>query len=410
MQSTIVILGGGFGGVYTLRALARRLKHRDARIILIDRENYFLFSPLVHEVATGGVNRESVATPLRDITRRVRHAELLQAAVLSVDFAGRRVETSAGSVAYDTLVVALGAESNFYGVPGAGEHALPLKFLEDAVRIKNRILDIFEEANRRNTDAKRQPLTVVIIGGGPTGVELAAELGELVHRDLKRALPALDFSRVRLVLVEGMDDILGGFHPKMRQRARTALERHHIEIRCSSPVAEITPAEVRLRDGSCIPATLTIWTAGVKPVAVRFNPEPPRVRGGRLDVLPTLQLARFPNVFAVGDIAFPQSQQLPPPMTAQVARAEAEIAARNIIALMEGRTPERFAYTPRGMLVSLGSMMAGAELKYFKFFGRAAWIIWRTFYITRVLGLRNRVKVAVDWFFNLFSSRDISRV
>lgn len=411
-EQTIVILGGGFGGVYALQYLPRRLKVRTGlRILLIDRENYFLFSPLVHEVATGGVSRESVVTPLREILQPHPRAAFLHATIQGIDFQHQVVNTTAGEISYDYLVLALGAETNFYDLAGVAAHMLPLKSLNDAVAIKNHLITVFERASQAGDPRQRRELlTVVIVGGGSTGVELATELGELVHRDLRKTFPTLDFSEVRLLLLEGMDQILSVFHPSVQERAAAALRRHGIEIRPGARVQEATPDGLRLVGGEFIPARTVIWTAGVKPSGVALTPKPSRAREGRLDVLATLQMPQFPNVFAIGDIAFPRDQPSPPPMTAQVARAEARVCAANLLALIEGAPLKAFRYRSKGMFLSLGNMMAGAELKYIRFFGRLAWIAWRTFYIAMLFGWRNKAKVAIDWFFNLFSSRDISRI
>ncbi len=387
----ILILGGGFAGVYAFVRLHKRY-HKDPSVELrmVSASDYFLFTPLLHEVATGGITEESVKFNIRAMLDCCL-ADFVQASALHVDLAKKVVGTTEGACPYDVLIYALGAGTGYFSLSEDSQrHTLPLKTIEDARRIKARLVGLFEEA--------AEP-SIFVVGGGPTGVEVAAEIRE--YFDTLRNL----FKRTdgRVTLVHAGKRLLPQFHADLGAKTAHVLETRGVDVILNGTVSNIDAHHVVLSDHRRIPANLVIWAAGVVAYRIPFSPDVVTDPKGRIAVSPFLSLPGHPEVFVAGDAAGLNDV----PMTAQAAVAMGEAAAHNAIAFLSAGKPVRFTYRHRGDLFSLGQWLAGAEVFGMRFFGHFAWWLWRTIYLMKIIGVRNRVKVMVDWTFNLFLPRNI---
>ena len=324
----VVIVGGGFGGTYTARYLMSAVRRGEIKVTLINRTNYFLFTPLLHEVATGGLSPTATAEPLREIFSgsgvTIRESE-----VSGVDPARKVVSTDDGEVPHDYLVVSAGAETNFYGIPGAALHSLVLKNLADAVKIRDRVVESFEQAVTLEPSERAKKLSFVVVGGGATGVELVTELAELIHDTLcpYYGSKGKTCHAATITLVSSDQDLLAVFPPRMRATAKAVLKRKGINLRLGVKVTEVTVEEIKFSDGSSLPASVVFWTAGVKPSPLGL-PEAERHPNGRIIIDEYLRAKGVENIFVIGDLAAPL------PMLAQVAVEQARVLAGNILALL----------------------------------------------------------------------------
>jgi NADH dehydrogenase len=405
----IVIVGAGFGGIYTARYLAKLAKSGVVEVTLIDRHNYFLFTPLLHEVASAGLNATTVVESIREVLRGTR-VEFLQTEVKQIDTAKKVVGTAAGEIKYDYLVVSTGAESNYYGTPGADKYTLSLKNLADALMIRHQLITACEQAALATDSAERSKLlTVVIVGAGPTGVELAAEVVELMRETL--AMYYCRPEEIKVKLVSTSAEVIPQFPPKLRQIAGEVLKKKGVEIMASAKVVAVEPRLVKLESGATISAATIIWVAGVKPAGLALAGSTAD-SAGRLQVDESLQVRGLEQVFALGDVAgaLDPTTQKGLPMLAQVAVQQAVTVARNIVALIQGGQLEKFTYQQKGILISLGQWYAAGELHGVTIKGRLAWWLWRTIYLANFLSWRKRFRIAAEWTVNLFYPRDISNI
>jgi NADH dehydrogenase len=402
-RTKVVIVGAGFGGL----AAAQELKGAPVDITLIDRNNFHTFQPLLYQVATSGLNPADVAYPVRGIFQRQRNLQFRRATVDAVDWPAGEVVLSGGDrQAFDHLVVAAGATVNDFGIPGVAEHGFPLSVLPDAVRLRNHILGRFEVADVDPTVVDDGGLTFVVVGGGPTGVEVAGALAELIdkvlHRDFRGS--RVDVRRAQVVLVEMTDDLLPPFHPRSRRYARSTLVRRGVAVRTGTSVAEVSATRIVLADGDEIPAHTLVWAAGVKanPVAAALGV--PTGRGGRVAVQADLRLADHPEAFVVGDMAaIDDGSGGLLPGVAQVAiqggRHVARLIERSVIG--EGDIHEPFRYWDKGNMATIGRRSAVAELPHdLRLTGTLAWVSWLGLHLVYLMGFRNRVSVFVNWAWN----------
>jgi NADH dehydrogenase len=409
----IVVLGTGFGGLYAALYLGQAFRRApDVEIHLIGEHNYFLFMPMLHEAATGGLEPRHVALPVRRMLRKLP-VRFHMAQVLAIDLEARQVETSRQTLDYDCLIVALGSTTNFFGLVGVETSALVLKNMADAIAIHNQIIACFERANGEpDPDRRRQMLTFVVAGAGPTGVELAAEIRGLAHGALQQDYPGVSLSDVRVVIVEAMDRILPGFDDYTVAQAIKYFESKGIELLLGGPITTAGEAGVQVRGHGFIPADTVIWTAGVAadPAAAALPAE--KDRGGRLVVEPTLELPRHPGIYAIGDNASclnPHSDR-PYPPTAQVALRQAKHVAQNVVAALRDGEQKPFTFKPLGGLISLGERRAVVQFGKLRLSGILAWLMWRGFYLMRLPGWGNKLRVAVDWFLDLFVKRNTALI
>ncbi len=390
----VVIVGAGFGGLWAARSLARS----PAEVLLIDRQNYHAFLPLLYQVAAAEIEPEAIAYPVRSILWKLPEVRFLLADVKGVDLGERVLETDGPVISYDFLILAAGSVSHFFGVPGAAEHAFPLKTLEQGVALRTRILCCFERAlHESDPERRRSMLTFAVVGGGPTGVEFAGALAELIRGPLVKDYPTLKFQEVRVLLLEATDGLLPGMPEGLRAYALGRLRRMGVDVRLRAMVSQIEPQAVHLKDGTILPAETMVWTAGVRgdPLAQTWGL--PTGRGGRVVVRPTLQLPDRPEVYVIGDLAYLEDGERPLPMIAPVAIQQGVAAARNIERQIAGEDPVPFHYRDPGSMVVIGRNAGVVHVWGRSFTGFPAWILWLGVHLVKLIGFRNRLLVLVNW-------------
>ncbi len=398
-RPTIVIVGAGFGG---LRA-ARRLRSAPVRVILVDRRNHHLFQPLLYQVATAGLEPEQIAKPIRAILRGQPNLEFRLAEVEAIDFEKRNVRTSAGEIPYAYLILAAGGTTDFFGKPGVRQHGFGLKDLRDAVAIRNQILCVFEAAALEADPARRKALlTFTVVGGGPTGVETAGALSELVHLVLARDYPGLDLSQVEIVLLEAGDRLLPGMPTSLSAAAKATLERKQVSVRLGAVVDDYDGQSVVFAGGERLPCRTLIWAAGARAAPLADRLDLPTSRQGRILVEPTLQIAGRPEAFVIGDAAYLEADGRPLPMMAPVAVQMADTAVDNILRLMRDLPPNSFRYRNPGSLATIGRNAAVAHIRGMSFKGFAAWVVWLVVHLIQLIGFRNRLFVLTNWAVDYF--------
>jgi NADH dehydrogenase len=401
LGARIAIIGAGFGGLQAARALAGSGAH--VRITLLDRHNYHTFTPLLYQVASAALEAEEIAFPVRAIFRRHRNVALTVAEVQGIDLAGRTVQTSRGPQPYDYLVVAAGSTTNTFGLPGVAEHSAGLKDLPQALELRNRLLMLFEQAAEERDPAHRQALlTILIVGGGPTGVELAGAFSELARQIIGHDFPALAPELVRIILVEAGERLLATFRARLSRAALDELQKKGIEVRLGAQVERTEAGRVYLQGGEVIDTSLVVWAAGVRAgnLAALLTQQPGR--SGRVPVLPTLQLAGHPEVYVIGDMAELRQGNEILPMLAPVATQEGSRAGQNIALQIAGGQPLPFRYFDRGTMATLGRSAAIAQIGPISLTGFPAWIAWLALHLYELIGFRNRLLVLVNWAWDYF--------
>jgi NADH dehydrogenase len=394
----VVVVGGGFAGLNAVKSLAK--VKPPVRTTLLEQHNYHLFQPLLYQLATGVVQPADIAHPVRGIVRRHRRAGVRMATVAGVDLDAREVLTEAGArFPYDYLVLAAGAITATFGIPGVEEHGFPLKSMPDALRLRAHLLHQFELADNDPAQIEKGALTVVVGGGGPTGVEMAGALHELFKHVLVHDFPDLDISQARVVLLEAMDHLLAPFHPSSRQHALDILRKRDVEVRLGQALERATADEVVLKDGTVIPTRTLVWGAGVRahPLADVLGLE--QTRGGRIVVGEDLSVPGRPEVFVVGDLAGAgDGKGGLLPQVAQPAIQEARHAAQNIQRTLKGEPRTGFEYKDKGIMATIGRNAAVTELPSgARFKGVLAWYMWLALHLAYIIGFRSRVAVLVNW-------------
>jgi NADH:ubiquinone reductase (H+-translocating) len=390
----VVILGAGFGGL----AAARALRGVPVDAVLVDQHNYHLFQPLLYQVATALLDPSEIAYPVRAALRRHRNVDFRLARVTGIDLERRRLATTGGELAYDHLVVSPGAVNNFFGLTSVEEHTHGLKSLGEALAVRNHLLSCFERAAWSDDPETRRRLhTVVLVGGGATGVELAGAVSELVHLVLRKDFPHLDLDEVRICVVEAGDTLLTAFAPSLQRAAVRTLERKRVSLVFGAQVAGVDERGVSLRDGRRIEAATVVWTAGVKgsPVGAWLG----RVdRQGRVEVGPTLQLPGRPDVFVIGDLArVAGGRGEPLPQLAPVAMQEAKHVARTIAGSLRGEAPQPFHYRDRGTMATIGRNAGVAQIGPLRLGGFLGWVTWLTVHLLLLVGFRSRLVALLNW-------------
>ncbi len=404
----VVVVGAGFGGLAAARALGRR----PVEVTVVDRDNYHGFWPLLYQVATSGLSPDDIAAPVRGIVGRQLNTRVRLGTVAAVDLEGRRVGLDDGAeLPYDYLVLAPGSSTTDFGIPGVADHAFPLKTLPDAVRLRNHILSVFEQADAA-ADPADGALTIVCAGGGPTGVEMAGALTELVTKTLPADYRDLDLGRARVVLVEMADHLLGGFSPTSQAEALRTLRAKGVEVRLGAKLASVDGGGVTFADGTRLATRTVVWTAGIRanPLADAIGAD--KGKGGAVVVGPDLSLPHHPEVFVIGDMSYlPGKHGEPLPQLAQVAIQGGRRAAGNIGRLMAGRPTRRFRYHNHGIMATIGRSDAVAELPGgVAFHGMVGWLAWLAVHLVFLVGFRNRVVVLVNWAWNYLTWERASRV
>jgi NADH dehydrogenase len=395
----VVIVGAGFGGLWAARALARaRLE-----VLILERNNYHTFVPLLYQVAAAELGPEDIAHPTRNILRNLPNVRTEMVNVETIDIPMHRIRTGDRFIPYDYLILAAGSETSFFEIPGASEYAFPLKTLEDAITLRNNILYCFERAiQEEDSERRRRLLTFTIVGGGPTGVEIVGALAELIRGPLMKDFTGLDFREVRMVLIEASDNLLPDFPEYCRDYSNSRLRLMGIEIHVESPVTQITRDSIRLKNGQVIPTQTVVWAIGVRGAMLAQNVGLELTQNGRVKVLPTLQVLDHPETYVIGDLAYFEDCGKSLPMTAPVAIQQATMAARNIKWQIQGKSPEPFHYRDHGVMVIIGRNTAIAQVKNRSFTGFPAWVLWLTVHIFKLIGFRNRLLVLISWALDYF--------
>ena len=390
----VVIVGGGFGGLNAARALRRA----PLRVTLIDRRNHHLFQPLLYQVATAALNPSDIATPIRRILRHQENTEVVLAEVTRIDVPGKRVLLRDGVLPYDFLVIATGATHAYFGHDEWAEHAPGLKTIEDAIEIRRRVLLSYEAAEREPDAARREEwLTFVVVGGGPTGVELAGALVEIARHVLARDFRRIDPRTARVVLVEAGPRILPAYAPELSEKATARLRRMGCEVLLGTPVTQVGAGGVTAGERR-IGSRCVIWAAGVAPSPIARSLGVPLDRVGRVKVDPDLSVPGAPEVFVIGDLAAVNDPQgRPIPGLAQPAIQGGRHAARQILRTLGGEPREPFRYRDKGTLATIGRNAAVAEIGRLKTEGFFAWLLWLLVHIFMLIGFRNRVLVLAEW-------------
>ena len=409
----VLIVGGGFGGMAVLDGLVEALEgDSGVGVALIDRVNFSTFYPMVPSAISGNIEVRHVAHSIR---RRIQPlgAEFFQAEVTEVDFEAREVKTTHGTYSYDYLVLASGSRTAYFNIPGAWEHSVDLKGLRDALRVRNRVIDSFEEAERLAGEAPEGLLTFVFVGGGPTGVEAAADTNDLIFDVLEGDYPNVDFDGVRLVLVNSGERILGGLDPSLAHAAQRRLASQRVEVMNDVRVTEVRPDGVSLSDGRDIPARTVVWAAGVNPGPLIAGLDVAKDDRGRILVDEYLRVRDRPGVYSLGDCARMDYDGPPVPALAQAAEQQGVVAAKNLAAEIRGENPEElapFRYRPLGQLVDLGTESALTDIMGVKVSGRLASYIWKMVYLYELGHNVNRARVLVDWAIDFFTRPDTSKL
>jgi NADH:ubiquinone reductase (H+-translocating) len=404
----VVIVGGGFGGLYAAKALAKA----NVNVTLIDKRNFHLFQPLLYQVATGALSPADISSPLRSVLSKSKNTKVLLGEVNDIDPTAQKVMVGNQSVPYDALIVATGAKHSYFGKDNWETFAPGLKTVEDAIEMRRRIFMAFEAAEKETDAAKRRALlTFVIVGGGPTGVELAGAIAELATKTLKEDFRNIDTSEARVLLLEGLDRILPPFAPELSQEAQASLEGLGVDVQTKTLVTNIENDIVTIKQGEevkTIASKTVLWAAGVKASAMgkvlieRTGVESDRA--GRVMVEPDLSIKGHPNIFVVGDLAnFAHQNDKPLPGVAPVAMQEGEYVAKLIQKRLKGETLPQFNYVDRGSLAMVGQHSAVVDLGFIKLKGFFAWFFWLFIHIYFLIEFDNKLVVMIQWLWSYFT-------
>jgi NADH dehydrogenase len=412
MPSTIphqvVIVGGGFGGLNA----ARGLRRADVHVTLIDRRNFHLFQPLLYQVATGGLSPANIAAPLRTIVARQTNCEVLLGDVCGFDVANRLVQLDGAQVQYETLIVAAGASHSYFGHPEWEPFAPGLKSIEDATQIRRRLFTAFELAEREaDIEHRHSRLTFVIVGGGPTGVELAGTMAEIARHTLKREFRHINPSDAQFLLIEAGDRVLAAYPPDLSEKAQQSLERLGVIVRTKTMVTSVGADHVMVKFGGAeerLPTNTVVWAAGVaaSPLGKALADATGAAidRAGRISVAADLSLSGHPEIFVLGDMAnYTNQDGKPLPGVAPVAIQEGRFVAKLIVARLRGRPLPTFHYRDHGNMATIGRSAAVADFGKVHFSGFIAWMMWLVIHLMNLVGFRNRLLVLVQWAWNYFT-------
>jgi NADH:ubiquinone reductase (H+-translocating) len=404
----VVIVGGGFGGLNA----ARSLRRADVQITLIDRRNFHLFQPLLYQVATGGLSPANIAAPLRAIVARQANCDVLLGQVTGFDVNKRTVQLDDDQIGYDTLIVAAGARHSYFGHPEWEEFAPGLKTIEDATEIRRRMLLAFESAEREaEIEQRHKQLAFVVVGGGPTGVEMAGTMAEIARHTLKHEFRHIDPSDSQIILVEAGDRVLAAYPPDLSAKAQQSLERLGVVVRTNAMVTNVSADHVMIKFAGVderLATNTIVWAAGVEasPLAKSLAEATGAKldRAGRISVEPDLSLPGHPEVFVLGDMAnYTPHGEGPLPGVAPVAIQQGRFVARLIVARLRGRPLPTFRYRNLGNMATIGRSAAVADFGKLHFSGFIAWMMWLVVHLMNLVGFRNRLLVLIQWGWNYFT-------
>ncbi len=391
----VVIIGAGFAGMEAARGLA----NAPVRITLMDKNNHHLFQPLLYQVAIAGLLPSQIAQPVRTIFRRQKNLTFQMGEATAINLAEKFVKMNGAAIAYDYLILAAGARTNFFGFDALERHGLQIKDLETAVITRNHLLSMFERASHEaDAQTRKSMLTFVVVGGGPTGIETAGALAELITHVMRKDYPRLDLKEVRVILLEAGASLIAAYPDELRQSALRLLKDKKVDVRLNARMQDYNGRQVKLADGSIIESQTLIWTAGAKAAEIVDALPAEKAGMGRVRIEPTLSLPLFPEAFVIGDAAFLLHEDGQPlPMLSTVAIQQGRAAAKNIKLMMTGKEPEAFRYKDPGLLATVGRNAAVARIFGVSFSGFVAWAIWVFLHIYRIIGFRNRILVMFNW-------------
>jgi NADH:ubiquinone reductase (H+-translocating) len=395
-RARVVIVGGGFGGLQAAKALA----DAPLQVTLVDRRNHHLFQPLLYQVATAALSPADIAQPIRSVLRGQSNVDVVLAEVDAMDVTAKEIVLgeNMGRLPYDYLILAAGAHHAYFGHDEWEPNAPGLKTLEDALDIRRRILTSFEEADREPDLARRKALmTFVVVGGGPTGVEMAGAIAEIARFSLARDFRHIDTRDARVILIEAGTELLAAFPDRLSRHALQDLERLGVDVRFGKPVTAIAPDAVTVGD-EIIPANTIVWAAGVQASPLGSSLGVELDRAGRVLVNPDLSVPGHPEIFVIGDLAsLKDARGRPLPGVAQVAMQQGAWAAANILRAIEGKPARAFRYRDLGNMATIGRNSAVADIRGLRLTGFVAWLAWAVVHILNLIGFRNRVLVALQW-------------
>ncbi|SFF57054.1 NAD(P)/FAD-dependent oxidoreductase [Thermoflexibacter ruber] len=399
----VVIIGGGFAGLN----LAKRLLGKGLQIVMLDRYNYHTFQPLLYQVATAGLEPDSIAGPLRKLFKEEENFFFRLALVQKIIPESNTIETSIGNLTYDYLVIATGAKTNYFGNEKIANAVFPMKQLPQALDLRSHILQNFEKATLvKDYDEKQSLMDFVIVGGGPTGVELAGALGELKLHVLPLDYPELDFRQMDIHLIDGNDRLLKGMSEVASKKALKYLERFSVNVWLNTTVTDYDGREVTLSNGKKIITRTVIWAAGIIGNLIEGIPKEAITRGNRILTNEYNQVVGFENIFAIGDIAFTKSEKYPNghPQVAQVAIQQGKTLAKNLISMIKKKGKMKpFEYKDLGSMATVGRNRAVVDLPKWKFQGMFAWFVWLFVHLIAIVGFRNKIIILLNWFWNYFT-------
>lgn len=396
----VVIIGAGFAGL----TAAKKLRNVPVRITLVDRNNYHLFQPLLYQVAIAGLVPSQVAYPLRTIFRNQKNLTFQMGEVTAVDFESRFVKLNGSVIAYDFLILAVGGETNFFGLDAVQQNGFQLKDIESAVNTRNHLLKMFEGASREADVEKRKAmLTFVVVGGGPTGVETSGALAELITHVIRRDYPALDLRETRVLLLEAGNVLIASYPDELRKATLHLLKKKHVDVYFNAKLTDYNGQRVMLADQTEIQTHTLIWTAGVKAAGITSRLGVQVAGSGRVRSQATMQLPGHREVYVIGDAAYLENGNGQPlPMLSTVAIQQGAVAAENIQRAIKGTEQKQFQYKDPGLLATIGRNAAVARIWGLSFSGLIAWLIWVVLHIYRIIGFRNRLIVLINWAWDYF--------
>ena len=398
----VVIVGAGFGGL----TLAQKLRNAPVEVLLIDKHNYHTFQPLLYQVATAGLETEEIAHAVRGIFQKQRNFQFCLGTVVGTDWATQEVLLADGtSISFDYLVLAAGGTTNYFGTEGAEAHGFSLKSLSDAVNLRSHIIMRFEQTDQYRDNAGPGSLHIVVVGGGPTGVEMAGALCELFQKVLRKDYPRLPEELFRVTLVEASGQLLNAYHPDSQAYALKQLKKRGVEVMLDTRVVKATEHAVYLSSGEVIESQTLVWAAGIKASGIAESLDLPTGRGGRVLVEPDLRVKGHDDVFVIGDLAGSTDDEgNMHPQLAPVAMEGGAHVARQIVRDLEGKPSETFSYSDKGIMATIGRNAAVSELNFgIRNTGFIAWIMWLVLHLMQLVGFRNRLNVLMNWAWNYFT-------
>jgi NADH dehydrogenase len=407
-RKRIVIIGAGFAGL----RLAQDLKKSDYEIFLIDKNNYHQFQPLMYQVASARLEPSNISFPLRKVFQFCKNVHIRIAKVLSVDTAAKIVKTAIGDYSYDYLVLGMGCNTNYFGNKQMEEFAFPMKSVPEAIQLRNRILQTFEDALIAKPEDLQFLLNFVVVGGGPTGVELAGALAEMKKNILPKDYPDEDFSKLSIYLLEGTPNVLNAMSDQSKKVSRKYLEELGVTVMTQTMVDSYDGRTITLKNGPDIEAKNVIWAAGIMGVTLDGIPKELYARGNRLPVNRYSEVQNLPDVYAIGDISVMTTPKYPNghPQLAAVAIEQARVLAKNFVKLSDGVLLTPYEYHDKGSMATVGKRKAVVDLPGFSFQGRLAWLTWMFVHLMLILSVKNKLSIFVNWMFSYFSNDSTLRV